>query len=209
MIRVFIVDDHELVRRGVVDVIDRAPDMHVVGEAGTARQALARAEAADPHVAVLDVRLPDGNGIDVCRQLRSIRPTIACLILTAYDDDAAVDAAVLAGASGYVLKNIGGTKLLESIRDAASGHTFRHTRSAQFAASRLAADSDDPRLGSLGLRERQVLGHIAEGLTNRQIADALGLAEKTVKNYVSSLLTKLGLDTRTQAAIFRLEHPDK
>lgn len=209
MTGVFLVDDHEIVRRGLSDLIDSAPDLDVVGEAGTVRQALARIEAARPDVAVLDVRLPDGSGIDLCRQIRSSMPEVACLILTAYDDDAATSAAVLAGASGYLLKNIAAMRLLDGIRAVSAGHSLLDTAAAARAASSLRNGSrdDDPRWGSLGLRERQVLALIADGLTNRQIGERLGLAEKTVKNYVSSLLLKLGVESRTQAAVLRLGHP--
>lgn len=211
MIRVFLVDDHEIVRRGLSDLIDGAGGFEVVGEAGTVRQALARIEAARPDVAVLDVRLPDGSGIDLCRRIRSAMPHVACLILTAYDDDAATYAAVLAGASGYLLKNIGAMSLLEDIRAVSRGRKLLNPAAAARAASSLrdGAEEDDPRWGSLGLRERQVLTLIADGLTNRQIGERLGLAEKTVKNYVSSVLMKLGVDSRTQAAVYRLGHPDR
>lgn len=210
MIRVFLVDDHEIVRRGLSDLIDGADGFEVVGEAGSVRQALARLEAARPDVAVLDVRLPDGSGIDLCRRIRSAMPHVACLILTAYDDDAATYAAVLAGASGYLLKNIGAMRLLEDIRAVSTGRRLLNPAAAARAASSLRDGADDdPRWGSLGLRERQVLALIADGLTNRQIGEHLGLAEKTVKNYVSSLLMKLGVETRTQAAVLRLGHPDR
>ena len=211
MTRVFLVDDHEIVRRGLADLIDGAAGREVVGEAGGGRQALSRIEAARPDVAVLDVRLPDGSGIDLCRQIRSAMPHVACLILTAYDDDAATSAAVLAGASGYLLKNIAAMRLLEDIRAVSAGRTLLNTEAAARAASNLRerSDDEDPRLGSLGLRERQVLSLIADGLTNRQIGERLGLAEKTIKNYVSSLLMKLGMESRTQAAIFRVEHREQ
>ncbi len=210
MTRVFLVDDHEIVRRGLADLIDTAPGMEVVGEAGTVHQALARIDAARPDVAVLDVRLPDGSGIDLCRQIRSSMPHVTCLILTAYDDDAATSAAVVAGASGYLLKDIAAMRLLDAIRTVSAGGSLLNTAAAARAASHLRerSDIDDPRLGSLGLRERQVLALIADGLTNRQIGERLGLAEKTIKNYVSSLLMKLGMESRTQAAVFRLGHPE-
>lgn len=208
MTSVFLVDDHEIVRRGLADLVGSQPDLDVVGEAGTVRQAIGRIEATMPDVAVLDVRLPDGSGIDLCRDVRSRLPSVACLMLTAYDDDAAVSAAVLAGAAGYVLKDIGGARLVDAIRRIAAGHSLLDDAVVRHAASRLRerADDDDPRLGSLGLRERQILRLIADGLTNRQIGERLGIAEKTVKNYVSSLLNKLGLERRTQAAVFELEH---
>lgn len=209
MIRVFFVDDHEIVRRGLIDLVSNEVDIDVVGESGTVRQAGGRIEATAPDVAVLDVRLPDGSGIDLCRDIRSRMPAVRCLILTAYDDDSAVSAAVLAGAAGYVLKDVGGTRLVDAIRAVASGRSLVSAAVSARAATRIRerADEDDPRLGSLGLRERQILRLIADGMTNRQIGQRLGIAEKTVKNYVSSLLRKLGLERRTQAAVFQLEHP--
>ncbi|MGN8551352.1 UNVERIFIED_CONTAM: response regulator transcription factor [Microbacterium sp. SLM126] len=208
MIRVFLVDDHEIVRRGLTDLISAQPDMEVIGEAATARQSMGRIEATQPDVAVLDVRLPDGSGIDVCRDIRSRAPSVACLILTAYDDDTAVSAAVLAGAAGYVLKDIGGSRLVDAVRAVAGGRTLLDANAVRQAKAHMQIRAEeDPRLGSLGLRERQILKLIADGLTNRQIGDHLGIAEKTVKNYVSSMLSKLGLERRTQAAIFQLEHP--
>ncbi|WP_169580609.1 MULTISPECIES: response regulator transcription factor [Microbacterium] len=210
MIEVFLVDDHEIVRRGVGDLIRSQPDLDVIGEAGTVRQAAGRIEATRPDVALLDVRLPDGSGIDLCRDIRSRVPDVKCLILTAYDDDTAVSAAVMAGASGYVLKDVGGTRLIDAIRAVAAGRSLLDPRLIQRASAQMRerADNDDPRLGSLGLRERQILRLIADGLTNRQIGEKLGIAEKTVKNYVSSMLSKLGLERRTQAAVFQLEHAD-
>lgn len=208
MISVFLVDDHEIVRRGLSDLVRSQADLEVVGEAATVRQAIGRIEATVPDVAVLDVRLPDGSGIDLCRDIRSRIPTVACLILTAYDDDSAVSASVLAGAAGYVLKDVGGPRLVDAIRAVAAGRSLMNDAVVQRATARIRerADDPDPRLGSLGLRERQILRLIADGLTNRQIGDQLGIAEKTVKNYVSSLLSKLGLERRTQAAVFELEH---
>lgn len=208
MIRVFLVDDHEIVRRGLADLLGSFGDIEVVGEAGSVQQAAGRIQATQPDVAVLDVRLPDGSGIDLCRDVGSRMPDVACLILTAYDDDAAVTAAVLAGAAGYVLKDIGSQRLVEAVRSVAAGRSLMNARVVHQATSmiRQRADDDDPRLGSLGLRERQILRLIADGLTNRQIGERLGIAEKTVKNYVSSLLSKLGLERRTQAAVFQLGH---
>ncbi|WP_173923523.1 response regulator transcription factor [Agromyces sp. Marseille-P2726] len=206
MTRVFLVDDHEIVRRGIAELLDREPDMEVVGEAGDVTHALARIAATLPDVAVLDVRLPDGDGVALCREVRSRHPEVRCLILTAYDDDEASVSAVLAGASGYVLKNVAGTRLLEDIRAVAAGRSLLHPAATRHVAERAEAGGrDDPRFGSLQLRERQVLALIAEGLTNRQIGERLGLAEKTVKNYVSGLLRKLGLERRTQAAVYELE----
>ncbi|WP_353815940.1 response regulator [Agromyces sp. SYSU T00266] len=206
MTRVFLVDDHEIVRRGVAQLLDREPDLEVVGEAGTVAQALARIEATSPDVAVLDMRLPDGDGIDLCRELRSRHPELACLILTAYDDDQAAMSAVLAGAAGYVLKNVRGTTIVEDVRKVASGRSLiDRSIAARVSQQAKAAEHDDPRFSALNLRERQVLALIADGLTNRQIGEELGLAEKTVKNYVSGLLSKLGFERRTQAAIYQME----
>jgi two-component system response regulator DevR len=207
--RIFLVDDHEIVRRGIAELLEREPDLEVVGEAGDVTHALTRIAATLPDVAVLDVRLPDGDGIELCREVRSRHPAVRCLILTAYDDDEATLSAVLAGASGYVLKNVSGTRLVEDIRAVAVGRSLLHPAATRQVAERAAAgDRDDPRFGSLQLRERQVLALIAEGLTNRQIGEKLGLAEKTVKNYVSGLLRKLGLERRTQAAVYLLERRD-
>ena len=205
-VRVFLADDHEIVRRGLVALIDGQDDLEVVGEAATAAQARARILAVRPDVAVLDVRLPDGSGIDVCRRIKQDEPGIRCLMLTAYDDEEALRAAVIAGADGYVVKDIRGSSLLDDIRAAARGKRLIDPRLASKVSSRLREPADDPRFASLGLRERQVLALIADGLTNRQIGERLGLAEKTVKNYVSSLLAKLGLERRTQAAVLQLDH---
>ncbi|WP_309103840.1 response regulator transcription factor [Microbacterium sp.] len=206
MIRTFLVDDHELVRRGIAELLSTQPDMEVVGEASTAAQARARIFATTPDVVILDVRLPDGNGIDVCRDARSTSPSTRCLILTAYDDDEAIYAAVLAGAAGYVLKDIRGSRLVDSIRSVAAGRSLLDPALTSRVVERLRTQhSRDPRLESLGRREQQILTLIAEGMTNRQIGDSLSLAEKTVKNYVSSLLSKLGLHRRTQAAVLHLE----
>lgn len=209
MTRVFLVDDHEIVRRGIAQLVDAAPDLEVVGEAGTVREALRRIEATAPDVAVLDVRLPDGNGIDLCRDIRSAHPRVHCLILTGYDDDHALQSAVLAGASGYVLKDVRSGLLVEAIRRAATGATIQPPEVMLRAARVLhqdaekRQDSPDP---SLSLREGQVLSLISEGMTNREIGARLGIAEKTVKNYVSGLLAKLGMERRTQAAIYGVEH---
>jgi DNA-binding NarL/FixJ family response regulator len=203
---VFLVDDHEIVRQGLAGVIQGQPDLTVVGEAASVHDALARIAATQPDVAVLDVRLPDGNGIDLCRQIRQDFPRVQCLILTAYDDDDAMFAAVMAGAAGYLLKSVRAAELLEAIRGVAAGRRLLHPSAERNAMQRMRdAPGEDPRFGSLGLRERQILALIADGLTNRQIGERLGLAEKTVKNYVSGLLSKLGLDHRTQAAVFEIE----
>jgi two-component system response regulator DevR len=202
MIRVFLVDDHEVVRRGIADMINAEPDLEVVGEASTARQAVARVAATVPDVAVLDVRLPDGSGIDVCRTIRSANPQVQCLMLTAYDDDEASYSAVLAGASGYVLKDIRGQHLVESIRRVARGESLVQKAVTRKVVTELTGTAADSPASNLTTRERQVLELIAEGLTNRQIGDQLDLAEKTVKNYVSGLLAKLGMARRTQAAVY-------
>jgi DNA-binding NarL/FixJ family response regulator len=202
MIRVFLVDDHEVVRRGIADMINAEPDLEVVGEASTARQAVARVAATVPDVAVLDVRLPDGSGIDVCRTIRSANPVVQCLMLTAYDDDEASYSAVLAGASGYVLKDIRGQHLVESIRRVARGESLVQKAVTRKVVTELTGTAADSSASNLTTRERQVLELIAEGLTNRQIGDQLDLAEKTVKNYVSGLLAKLGMARRTQAAVY-------
>ena len=204
MIRVFLVDDHELVRRGIADIVDAERDLEVVGECGTAGQALGRVGATRPDVVVLDVRLPDGSGVDVCRAIPSEYPEIACLMLTAFDDDEASEAAVLAGASGYVLKDIRGKNLIDGIRRVAGGGSLITRSVSQRVVSRL-APAEAQGGPELTLRERQVLDLIGAGLTNRQIGERLELAEKTVKNYVSGLLAKLGLERRTQAAVYAVK----
>lgn len=207
MTRVFLVDDHEIVRRGIAQLVDAAPGLEVAGEAGSVAEALRRIEATSPDVAVLDVRLPDGDGIDLCREVRSRHPEIACLILTAYDDDEALRAAALAGASGYVLKDVRSAALIDGIRAAAAGRSVQSSQSMrQAAASLVPAEGSHDDGAHLSYRERQVLELIADGLTNREIGEHLGLAEKTVKNYVSTLLAKLGMVRRTQAAVYGAEH---
>jgi DNA-binding NarL/FixJ family response regulator len=208
MIRVFLVDDHEIVRRGIAQLVDAEVDLEVVGEAATVHEATRRIAATRPDVAVLDVRLPDGNGIDLCRDIRSANPDVFCLILTAYDDDEALRSAVLAGASGYVLKDVRSRSLVAAIRRAASGATIQapdvllHAAKALHPESATAGESPGP---ALSLRENQVLSLIANGMTNREIGERLGLAEKTVKNYVSGLLAKLGMERRTQVAVYGAE----
>jgi len=205
MITVFLVDDHEIVRRGVAQLLERERDLEVVGEAPNAVRALARIAALTPDVAVLDVRLPDEDGISLCREIRSRFPQVRCLMLTAYDDYDAATAAIMAGASGYVLKTIAGTGLVDAVRSAAAGKSLLPPAvTARLIPADEADGRDDPRFGSLNLRERQVLALVAEGLTNRQIGERLSLAEKTVKNYVSGLLRKLGFERRTQAAVYQL-----
>jgi two-component system, NarL family, response regulator DevR len=202
-IRVFILDDHELVRRGLTDLLTTTDDLIIVGEAGTAADALRRIPAAAPDVALLDARLPDGSGIDVCREIRSSHEKIRCLILTSYDDDEALFAAVMAGASGYLLKQIGGNSLVEGIRQVAAGRSLLDPAVTEKLLDRLRNPvKADPLAGSLTAREREILDLIADGCTNRQIGERLFLAEKTVKNYVSGMLTKLGMQPRTQAAVY-------
>jgi two-component system response regulator DevR len=206
MITVFLVDDHELARRGIAGLLEAESDIQVIGEASTAQQARSRILATRPDVAVLDVRLPDGSGIDVCRDIRSADPGIQCLMLTAYDDDEAIYAAVIAGAAGYVLKDIRGAGLVDSVRKIAAGRTLLDPTLTAKVVERMRGEaSGDSRLASLSTRERQIMALIADGLTNREIGLRLSLAEKTVKNYVSGLLSKLGLQRRTQAAVLHLE----
>jgi DNA-binding NarL/FixJ family response regulator len=203
MIRVFLVDDHEIVRRGVRDLLETEPDITVTGEAGTAASALARIPALKPDVAVLDIRLPDGDGVTVCRDLRSKMPHLACLMLTSFSDDDALFDAIMAGAAGYVLKQIRGTDLIGAIRTIASGQSLLDPQAAATLMRRMRdqATTTDP-LATLTDQERRILALIGEGLTNRQIGDRLFLAEKTVKNYVSALFAKLGMQRRAQAAAY-------
>jgi two-component system response regulator DevR len=202
MIRVFLVDDHELVRRGIAGLLLSEPDIDIVGEGTTVAQGWARIRATRPDVVLLDVRLPDGSGIDLCREIRSRYPEIKCLVLTAYDDDDALRAAVLAGAAGYVIKDIRATGLVDALRKVAAGEQLLDPRLTMRVVERITAPArDDPRLNSLTAREHQILELIAEGLTNREIGTRMSLAEKTVKNYVSMMLGKLGLHRRTHAAI--------
>jgi two-component system response regulator DevR len=205
-IRVFLLDDHEVVRRGLATMLEAVPDFEIVGEAGTAEQALARIPATRPDVAVLDARLPDGSGIDVCREIRASMPTTYCMILTSYDDQDAVLASVLANASGYVLKEVRGNTLVDSIRQVAMGRSLIPPEVIAQVMERVRNGSpEEARVAALSEREREVLDLIAEGLTNKQIGERLYLAEKTVKNYVSSLLAKLGMERRTQAAVYGSE----
>ncbi len=202
-IRVFLLDDHEVVRRGVRDLLTAEPDITVVGEAGTASSALARIPALKPDVAVLDVRLPDGNGVTVCREIRSKMPEVACLMLTSFGDDEALFDAIMAGAAGYVLKQIRGTDLVGAVRTVASGRSLLDPEAASRVMRRMReqAQHADP-LSGLTDQERRILELIGEGLTNRQIGERLFLAEKTVKNYVSALFAKLGMERRAQAAAY-------
>ena len=202
-IKVFLLDDHEIVRRGVRDMLEAEPDLTVVGEAGTAESALARIPALRPDVAVLDVRLPDGDGVSVCREIRSRMPEVACLMLTSFGDDEALFDAIMAGAAGYVLKQIRGTDLIGAVRTVARGESMLDPEAASKVMARMRdqASKADP-LAGLTPQERKILQLIGEGLTNRQIGERMFLAEKTVKNYVSALFAKLGMERRTQAAAY-------
>jgi len=205
-VRVFLLDDHEIVRRGIADLLQAEPGVIVVGEAGTAAEALRRIPATRPDVAVLDARLPDGSGIDVCREIRSLFPEIRCLILTSYDDNDALFAAVMAGASGYLLKEIRGSSLVDAVRQVAAGKSLLDPAVTEQLLTRLREGApQDARLASLSEREREVLTLITDGLTNREIGEHLHLSEKTVKNYVSGLFAKLGMQRRTQAAVYGAE----
>jgi len=211
-IRIFLLDDHEVVRRGVRELLELEDDMEVVGEAGTVELALARIPPTRPHVALLDVRLPDGNGVEVCREIRSREPEVACIMLTSFSDDEALSEAVLAGASGYLLKQLRGNDIVDAVRRVASGHSLLDPGLAERVRGHFRKDSEeDERLARLTTQERRILGLIADGLTNRQIGEEMHLAEKTVKNYVSNLLAKLGMERRTQAAVFaaRLDVPTR
>ena len=202
VIRVFLLDDHEVVRRGLRDVLQREGDIEVVGESGSAVEAVHRIPALRPDVAVLDGRLPDGSGIDVCREVRSVDPSIQALILTSYEDDEALFAAIMAGAAGYVLKQIRGTDLVDGIRRVAAGQSLLDPAVTARVLERIRRGPQQPdELRELTEQERRILVLVAEGLTNREIAGRMFLAEKTVKNYVSSVLAKLGLERRTQAAV--------
>jgi two-component system, NarL family, response regulator DevR len=207
-LRVFLLDDHEVVRSGLRALLEGTDDLVVVGEAATAADALARIPSVHPDVAILDVRLPDASGVEVCREIRSEFPQIACVMLTSYADDEALEAAIMAGAAGYVLKQIRGTDLVDSIRRAGAGQSLLDPSVTKRVLESLRDRPDeDPGLASLTSQERRILDLIAEGQTNRQIAGSMFLAEKTVKNYVSNLLAKLGMERRTQAATYaaRLE----
>jgi DNA-binding NarL/FixJ family response regulator len=204
-IRVFLLDDHEIVRRGVRELLEAEDDIEVVGEAGTAAEALARVPASRPDVAVLDVRLPDGDGVSVCRELRSERPDLQCLMLTSFADDEALFDAIMAGAAGYVLKQIRGNDLVGAVRTVAAGGSLLDPRAAAAVMERMRTPKTADPLAALTDQERRILDLIGEGLTNRQIGERMFLAEKTVKNYVSNLLSKLGLQRRTQAAVLATE----
>ncbi|MFF4487834.1 response regulator [Streptomyces sp. NPDC001544] len=212
-IRVFLLDDHEVVRRGVHDLLNDEPDLTVVGEAATVEQALVRVPALRPDVAVLDVRLPDGDGVTVCRELRSRLPELACLMLTSFDDEEALLDSIMAGASGYVLKQIQGSDLVSAVRTVARGQSLLDPSAATKLMARLRGGSQQEEvpdaLPGLTEREREILALIGEGLTNRQIGRRLYLAEKTVKNHISRLLAKLGVERRIQAAVIATQAQDR
>jgi DNA-binding NarL/FixJ family response regulator len=200
--RVFLLDDHEIVRRGLRELLEAEDDLAVVGEAGTAEEALARVPATRPDVAVLDVRLPDGDGIEVCREIRSRHREVQCLMLTSFADDEALFSAIMAGASGYVLKQVRGSDLVDAIRRVARGESLLDPAVTSRVLERLRAKPEQDELSNLTNQEHKVLDHIAEGLTNREIGERMFLAEKTVKNYVSNVLAKLGMSRRSEAAAY-------
>lgn len=204
MTTVFLVDDHEIVRRGLIELLDADPGLAVIGEAGSCAQALARIPALRPDVAVLDVRLPDGNGIELCRELLATVVGLRCLILTSYTEDQAMLDAIVAGASGYIVKDITGMELTKAVHQVGEGRSLLDNRAAAVLMDRLRRQSqvDEGPLAGLTAQEQKLLVYLGEGLTNRQIAQRMYLAEKTVKNYVSRLLSKLGMERRTQAAVF-------
>jgi two-component system response regulator DevR len=208
--RVFLLDDHEIVRRGVAQLVDAEPDLEVVGQAGSAAEVLPLIAQTNPDVAVLDVRLQDGTGIEVCRDIRSGHPDVACLILTSFADDRALVDASLAGAAGYVLKQVRGNDLLDSIRRVAEGAQLLDAATVRLGMQRL-RESDVGKIDTLTDQERRIFDLIGEGMSNRQIAEEMYLAEKTVKNYVSNMLAKLGMSRRTEAAAFaaRLEERER
>ncbi|MFE0087980.1 response regulator [Streptomyces sp. NPDC058991] len=213
-VRVFLLDDHEVVRRGLRDLLDAEPDIEVVGEAGTAQQALARGPAVRPDVAVLDVRLSDGDGVTVCRELRNRMPELACLMLTSFDDEDALLDAIMAGAAGYVLKQIKGSDLVSAVRTVATGQSMLDPTTTAHLMHSLRSPAqppapEDERLAALSPRERAVLDLIGHGLTNRQIGRELYLSEKTVKNHISRLLAKLGVERRVQAAVIAAQHENQ
>jgi DNA-binding NarL/FixJ family response regulator len=204
--RIFLVDDHEIVRRGVADLFDDEPDLEVVGEAATVAEAMARIPTVDVDVAVLDVRMPDGNGVELCRDLRSLLPDLRCLILTSYSDDEALLNAIMAGASGFVLKQVLGNDLITAVRKVGAGESLLDSKTTAALMKRIRTDRPDGGpLAGLTEQERAVFDLVGEGMTNRQIAERLYLAEKTVKNYVSHILAKLGMQRRTQAAVLAAE----
>jgi DNA-binding NarL/FixJ family response regulator len=200
--RVFLLDDHEVVRRGLRELLEAEDDLDVVGEAETAEEAYGRIPATAPDVAVLDVRLPDGDGVEVCREIRSKHPEIACVMLTSFADDEAIYAAIMAGAAGYLLKQVRGTDLVDAIRRVGAGESLLDPEVTARLLDRLRNPPEGDELAALTDQERRILDLIAEGLTNRQIGERMYLAEKTVKNYVSNMLSKLGMSRRTEAAAY-------
>jgi two-component system response regulator DevR len=203
MVRLFLLDDHEIVRRGLRELFEAEDDLEVVGEASTAAEAIARVPATQPDVALLDVSLPDGSGVEVCRDLRAAHPELRCIMLTSYADDEALFDAIMAGAAGYLLKQVRGVELLDGIRRVAQGDSLLDpTLTARVLERVRNAPEEDERLASLSEQERRILSLLADGLTNRQIAAEMFLAEKTVKNYVSNLLAKMGMQRRTEAAVY-------
>ena len=202
-VRVFLLDDHEVVRRGVRDLLEAEDDFVVVGEAGTAEEARQRIPASSPDVAVLDVRLPDGSGVEVCRDVRSVRPELACIMLTSFSDDEALFEAIMAGAAGHVLKQVSGSNLIDAVRRVAAGESLLDPKVTARVLERLRNGPDeDERLKGITDQERRILNLLADGKTNRQIAEEMFLAEKTIKNYVSNLLAKMGMSRRTEAAVY-------
>lgn len=209
-LRIFLVDDHEVVRRGVRDMLEVEDDFEVVGEAGSVREALDRVPTVLPDVAVLDVRLPDGSGVELCRELRSTYPDLACLMLTSFDDDEALFEAIVAGAAGYVLKQVKGSDIVNAVRQVGAGRSLLDPMLTSKVMERLRnGTGEDQRLAGLSGQERRILELLAEGKTNRQIASEMFLAEKTVKNYVSNLLTKMGMSRRTEAAVYAARQAER
>jgi two-component system response regulator DevR len=209
-VRVFLLDDHEVVRRGVRDLLEADDEIEVVGEAGTAAEAIGRIPAVKPDVAVVDMQLPDGNGVEVCREVRSRDESIHCLILTSFADDEALFDSIMAGAAGYLLKQIKGTDLVDAVKRVASGQSLLDPNVTARVLERLRKPpEEDERLARLTPQERRILDLIAEGMTNRRIGEEMFLAEKTVKNYVSNLLSKLGMERRTEAAVFAARLPNR
>jgi DNA-binding NarL/FixJ family response regulator len=210
-IRIFLVDDHEIVRRGIADLLEDEPDLRIVGEAASVAEAMTRIPTSTAHVAVLDVRMPDGNGVELCRDLRSLMPDLHCLILTSYSDDEALLNAIMAGAAGFVLKEVLGNDLINAVRTVGAGGSLLDGRTTEALMKRLrrGRGGDGGPLADLTDQERAVFDLIGQGMTNRQIAERLYLAEKTVKNYVSHLLAKLGMQRRTQAAVLAAELKSK
>jgi len=209
-VRIFLVDDHEVVRRGVRDMLEVEDDFEVVGEAGSVQDAINRIPSARPDVAVLDVRLPDGSGVELCRELRSSDPEIACLMLTSFDDDEALFEAIVAGAAGYVLKQVRGSDIVNAVRQVGAGRSLLDPMMTSKVMERLRnGTADDQRVAGLSGQERRILELLADGKTNRQIAAEMFLAEKTVKNYVSNLLTKMGMSRRTEAAVYAARQDER